>query len=84
MHDIESARRAHRRMAEVITSMKTGMKQGQQAQELALIIHGAHRPYSSGGRVACENHMDAREEEVDWPCDEVRKLAMVLGIDLVV
>lgn len=80
--DLGLARQAHDRVSEVIISLKTGTKQGQMAQELALIINGTHRPYWAGSYVACENHMNAREEEVSWPCDEAAKLAMVLGVEL--
>lgn len=79
--DLGLARCAHGRVGEKIASFKTGTKQGQMAQELALVIHGAHQPCWAGS-YACENHMTAQEEEQSWPCDEARKLAMVLGVDL--
>lgn len=69
-----------------ITAMKIGTKQGQQAQELALIIINAHKGYMPNSldpfRMLCENHLHVYEEEEPWPCDEVRKLATVLGVDL--
>lgn len=80
--DLGLARKAHQRVADEIASLKTGTRQGQMAQELALVIHGAHRPCWAGTYVACEGHMTAHEEEQGWPCDEARKLAMVLGVDL--
>lgn len=58
----------------------------QQARELALIIVNAHKGYMpdqfESSRMLCENHMNACEEEVDWPCDEIRGLAAVLGVSL--
>lgn len=80
--DLGLARQAHDRVSEVITSLKTGTKQGQMAQELALIVHSGHKPCWAGSYVACESHMNAREEEVSWPCDEAVKLATVLGVEL--
>lgn len=80
--DLGLARRAHGRVGEKIASLKTGTKQGQTAQELALIVHNAHQPCWAGSYVACENHMTAQEDEQSWPCDEARKLAMVLGVEL--
>lgn len=73
---------AHGRLRAAIVAMKTGTKQGQQAQELALIIHNGHRPREHGGQALCDGHIDAREDEFDWPCDEASKLAAVLGVDL--
>ena len=77
--DLGLARRAHGRAGEAIVALKTGTKQGRMAQELALVIHGAHQPCWAGSYVACENHMTAQEEEWSWPCDEARKLAMGWG-----
>lgn len=80
--DLGLARRARDRVSEKIASLKTGTRQGRMAQELALTVHNAHQPCWSGSYVGCENHMTAQEEEQSWPCDEARKLAMVLGVSL--
>lgn len=78
--DLGAARKVYGRVEEEIVSLKTGTRQGKMAQELALIIHNGHKPGWSGGYVGCENHMTAQEEEQSWPCDEYRKLTMVLGL----